>query len=93
MLKRSPVDNKPPKAEIDIIVVDLGTLRLISGRISTGMRQMEMNVGIGSEVCCGASAPQAANASSETVLVVGVHAVDLPHCTFSFLRRTRRSGA
>lgn len=33
-----------PRLKVDIIVVNLGTLRLISACMSTTLRQMEMNV-------------------------------------------------
>ena len=57
---------KQAKAELDIIVVNLGTLMVISGSFSTVMRQMETSV----ESCVfgGASAHKAANSRLGRVL-------------------------
>lgn len=53
------LSRKQAKAEVDIIVANLGALMVISGSFSTVMRQMEMSV----ESCAfgGASTHKAAN--------------------------------
>ena len=62
----SKLTRKQAKAEVDIIIVNLGTLMVISGSFSTVMRQMEMSVESG--VFSGASTHKAANSRLGRVL-------------------------